>query len=622
MRVDAVILGAVAAELDKNLTGARIDTVIAPTPHAVALQCYGNGQNRWLLLSAHPQLARIHWIDRKPTKLVTEPSSFVMLLRKYLESGRIEKVAWVQWERIVEITVRQHDEQRSTCIIEVMGNLANIILVDEDRKILGAIHMVGAAVNKYRTILPGHAYLPPPAQTRPLNGELLPRLTMDTVTTHDLVVANAAMFQAEEKPVTVARVLLAQIAGISQDSAAEVTCRALDTPKATIDPASSTAESEWGIIAATLRALADHIRQQSWEPTAILNKDIDKDDDKAGNVVGTIIDGAPLIPCVFAQQPQRRMPTMNDLLAAYFAAREWGDALGGARTDLKRSLRTTHDRLQKKLIALRSEFDALQQASQLRTEGELLLAYASDIPEGVASFTPPDVGDGTVSQPITLDIHATAIENANMRFHRYHKMNRAAAQIPEQISRAEVDLAHVDQLATDLDLADSLIEIAHVREEIAEAHLGMIDKDARSARLPKKVKTKPGQKGKQQKKTHPGGNPLSLKSADGFPLYVGKNSNQNEYVTFEVASGNDLWFHARGVPGAHVVIKSGGRPVDPDTIQQAARLAAWFSQSRGNGSVPVDYTEQKYVRHMKNGGPGMVTYSKEHTLHAVPRAEP
>jgi predicted ribosome quality control (RQC) complex YloA/Tae2 family protein len=399
---------------------------------------------------------------------------------------------------------------------------------------------------------------------------------------------------------------MAHVAGAGQDTFAEILCRAGVAVKATIAPDDA---ATWSAVAIATQDVASRAAHQAWEPTAILDDE------------GHIVDGTLFHPCVAAAQPQKRLPSVNELLAAYFATREWQDALGGARASLRRTLKTTQDRLQKKLTALRGELAELQQADRLRAEGELLLAFASDIPDGAITYIPPDLGDGATPQPIILEARLSAIENANARFARYHKMRRAAAQIPEQIDRAEVDLARADQLATDLDLADSLAEIAQVREEVTAARIGNTGAAERKPRL-QKGKAKGKGKDKSGKQARPGSNPLTLKSADGFPLYVGKNSVQNEYVTFVVASGSDLWFHARGVPGAHVVIKNGGRPVAAETVQEAARLAAWYSQSRGSGSVPVDYTDQRYVRHMKNGGPGMVIYTHERTIQAVPRDAP
>lgn len=592
MRVDALTLRAVASELQSWLEGARLDPIIAPTPHAIAMCAYSDGQKRWLLLSAHPQLASVHLIPNKPQKLVAEPSTFVMLLRKYLEGGRVEFVKWEPWERIITLGVRLHDEHYEL-IAEVMGNLANIILVNEDRMILGALHPVSSAVNHYRAILPGQPYIPPPKQTRTLGDEPLPKIIPEVVTAADLMTAAAA----ETKPGPSWKTLVGTLAGCSPDLAQAILCRVANDAQAILAPD----DARWDAVAQATHAL---IEPAATAPTFILDAE------------GHVVDASLLEPCGIEQALTRPAASVNKLLATYFAAREFGDAVGAASGDLRRALKTARDRIQKKLRALQSELDALNEADRLREEGELLLAFATDIPEGAKNFAVPDLGTDSKITSITLDPRLTGIENANARFTRYHKMRRAALQIPEQIARAEVDLARVAQLQTDVDLAETLADITHVRAEIAEARLGRVDREE----APRKKQKAPQKgKGKPTVKPHAGGEPMKFTSADGFTVYVGKNSGQNEYVTFTLATGSDLWFHARGVPGAHVIIKSGGRPVPRGSIEEAAGIAAWYSQSRGSASVPIDYTEQRYVRHMKDGGPGMVIYGKEQTIPATPR---
>jgi predicted ribosome quality control (RQC) complex YloA/Tae2 family protein len=608
MRVDALTLRAVADELQAVLVNSRIDPVIAPTPQAVALCCYGGGQNRWLLISAHPQLARVHLLPAKPQKLVTEPSAFVMLLRKYLEGSRVHAVRVVPWERILEIDVRHAaaEEPNITLIAEVMGNLANIILVDARRMVLGALHPVGKAVNHYRAILPGQPYVPPPPQMRTLGDATLPRLTPGDATGADLLLAAQA-----QPDLPVWRMLLGQLAGASPELCQEIACRALGNAQITIAPEAADAPAGYTALAAAAGEIAASAARGAWTPTAIVDD------------AGQISDGWVLPSCIHANKPQQPMPGVNALLADYFAAKEWQGALGAAGGDLRRVLKTAADRLHKKLKLLQADLATLAEADRLRHEGELLLAFAHEVPEGAKSFTAPDVGDGTGTTTITLEPHHTAVENANLRFARYHKLRRAAEKIPEQIARAELDLARVAQIQTDLDLAESLADLTHVRAEITEARLGQMDRAALVVKPKQKAaaKGKYGAKGKAPAKPRQGGEPLRLTTPEGFTIYVGKNSYQNDHVTFDLGTGGDIWLHARGVPGAHVIIKSGGRPIPQPILQRAAGLAAWYSQSRTAGSVPVDYTEQRYVHHLKDGGPGMVTYSKERTLPATPHEQ-
>src|SRR5579883_2802248 len=519
MNVDALTLTALVGEFHETLIAARIDDVIQPTPRAVALQTYGAGRNRWLIASAHPQLARVHYIERKPRKLVQDPPAFVMLLRKYLEGTRVSEVRQPAWERLIEIgCVRGPQEaanRRVWLVVEIMGRVSNLILRDDNGLILGSLRHVGAGENRYRTIAPTIPYRYPPPQTRALHGETMPRIEPENVTASELEEAGAEMLAAGPKPrgragrkglagrtqpLIVADVLMAHLAGFGRELAGEAVARALGAPDAPL-----TTGVRWNRVAHEARELATLSTTKAWEPTLVYRSA----DEHARPFAFAVYpprqygDGAILRPAA----------SVNEMLATYYEDAEWYNAVEGAKQELRHALQTQRDRCLRKDEALRGE------------------------------------------------------------------------------------LALIEQLRTDLALAETPAEIALVRAEVAEAGYLRGAKDAGNLhRLNKGVKGgkagksgkggkggKSGNAGQAAKRGAEGGSPLRRQSSDGFLLLVGKNSRQNEEVTFREASANDLWLHARGVPGAHVIIKSGGRPVPQTTEREAAALAAYYSQSRAAG---------------------------------------
>jgi len=621
MYLDALALSAVRDELREDLVGARIQDVIQPTPHAVALQCWGGGQNRWLLASAHPQLARVHLVPRKPGKLVTEPPAFVMLLRKYLEGARVVDVRQPRWERVLELGFA-HGPGAGTpevwLVVEAMGRLSNVILRGADGVILGALRQVDAHVNRYRSIAPHVPYRYPPPQTRMLGGETVPRLDGATVTAVELREAAQETLETGQigrgrkgQAPVLADLLSAQLLGFSRDMGSEVTARVLGTPEAPL-----AATLPWEEIAAATRTLAALPETHTWRPTLVYADGIDSPPSAYAVYTPRHYPGAALVAT----------ESVNALLATYYEGAEWRGALEGAKGDLRRLLQTQRDRSARKDTALREELAALAEAAQLRTEADLLLAFQTEVPAGASSVTLENPFGGSEAgdrMTLALDPRLSAVENATRRYTRYQKLQRAAAAIPRQIEANQLELARIEQLRTDLALADTPAEIALVRAEVAEAGY-LRGNAARAERARAHGQGKTGKQGKRGKGGQPakrgneGGTPLRRQSAEGFVLLVGKNSRQNEAVTFHEASGGDLWLHARGVPGAHVIVKAGGRPVPAATLREAASLAAYYSQAREAGSVPVDYTQVRYVRHMKGGGPGMVTYEREQTLHVAP----
>ena len=616
MYVDALTLSAIADELQTLIGGARVEDVIQPTPHAVAIQCWTGSRNLWLYVSAHPQLARLHLTAEKPKKLAAEPPPFVMLLRKYLEGCRIEIVRQPRWERLVEISFvrRFHTSQDETSssvvwfIIEVMGRLSNILLRDADGIILGSLRQVGPEVNRYRVIAPHEVYKYPPPQQRQLLGQSVPRLNPELLTGEDLRLG-AEGGSKKSGAVKLWQVFIEQMMGFSPLLAREAIFRALGESEALAQP-----DTPWERVAEEVRGIARLSETRQWQPILVEKPD-------------THLPAAFAVYALrqYAGWPSRSFERVNDLLDTYFRGAEWRDALQGAKADVARALQTYRERCLRKTDLLAHDLAATQAGERLRLEGEVLLAFGQEISSGQTSlvidnpFASADVPDVLT---ISLDPQASAVENANQRFARYHKLRRAGQQIPEQIERNQLELAQLEQLATDLLLAETPAEVVQVRAEVAAAGYlrGKRERQA-AAQKSGKGKASKGAKGQKGGKQNAAGALLRRQSADGFLLLIGKNSRQNEEVTFHEAGGNDLWLHARGIPGAHVIIKSGGREVPRRTLEEAARLAAYYSQGRENSSVPVDYTQQRYVRHMKGGGPGMVIYERERTLSVPPVEE-
>lgn len=636
--VDALTLAAIADELRTELHGARIDDVIQPTPHAVALQCWGGGRNRWLLATAHPQLARVHLIEHKPRKLVTEPPSFVMLLRKHLEGARIVSIRQPRWERILEIGFARGPAVAEGAasvwlVVEIMGQISNLILRTEDGVILGALHLFSTEINHYRAIAPHVVYRYPPPQKRTIRGETLPRLRGEDVTAGDLHEAALATITGapsdqpagatapepatrrrksrrnrQEAP-TVSGLLAAHIEGFSRDVGREIAARALASPDEPL-----AVDLPWERIAVEARALAAMPETSAWQPTLVY----------ADATIETPTTFAVYLPRQYGDASLRTCPGVNEMLATFYHDAEWRLAIDSAKRELRHLLKTIHDRCVRKDEALQGELAAIEEAQMLREEADLLLAFQAEIARGQSNVTIENpFGEGS-TRTLALDPRFSAVENANRRYARYHKLQRALSLIPPQIEANRVEIARVDQLLTDLALAETPSEIALVRAEVVVAGYlrgGPEKRPIKPVKASKQSKWAKGGKGgnpAQQARKPEGGAPLRRESSDGMTLLVGKNSRQNEEVTFHQASANDTWLHARGVPGAHVIIRSGGRPVSEAALREAAALAAYYSQSRADGSVPVDYTEQRYVRHIKGGGPGMVTYEREHTLHVTP----
>ena len=650
MHIDAITLAAIADEWRLLLTRARIDNIIQPTVHSIAIQCYApaqeqeqGGKNRWLYLSAHPQLARAHITALKPSRIVNEPPAFVMLLRKYLEGARIEAIQQARWERVIEFSAGHRsasDPAERTSyrlIIELMGRMSNIILCNDQGLILGSLKHVGADVNRYRVIDANVQYVPPPPQQRMAAGLTLPRLEPTAITAaqlalcekEDMELTQVVQSQARRKSTKIQepklwQLLTRNLLGFSPLLAREAVYRSAgDAELPTKTGEAILEEQAWNV-----RDLAALFDTHTWRPQ-LVERTGDTDETHTSFSARVPIAFAPYVLEQYAGLPRMRIresSSINILIDEFYAGAEWRDAMESVRAPVRKVLQTKLERCKRKSALLQQELAVSEDASRYRLQAELLLAYQHEVKQGQSSvvlqnFFEAEANPSEVA--ISLDPRFDAVGNANRFFHKYHKLRRALALVPGQIEQNATEQATVEQLLADLMLADTPAEVALVKAEVQSAGYMRGAKSTGSLITAARKQSRKGKSGKQKKgKPVPpgGGVPLHIQSRDGFTILIGKNSRQNEEVTFHQAAANDIWLHARGVPGAHVIIKAGGRDIPRSTIEQAANLAAYYSQARGSTSVPVDYTLQRHVRHMKGGGPGMVIYEREKTMNAEPEA--
>ncbi|MCA9904824.1 MAG: NFACT family protein, partial [Anaerolineae bacterium] len=307
----------------------------------------------------------------------------------------------------------------------------------------------------------------------------------------------------------------------------------------------------------------------------------------------------------FSVYPLESMPawhaveSVSAALASFYGAPAGPDAYNAAKAPVRAALQEAEARLNARLTSLRRSLTDDSEREQLRQSGELILAYQYSLTPGQtelrAQYDP--------EQPeliIEIDPELSPLENAQRYFERYNKAKRALDDVPRLVDENEQDLAYVRQLGVDLDLAASWPDIDEVQQALHAK--GLLRGQAR--------RTPGGQRSA----------PLRVVTTDGWVIWVGRNSRQNEQVTFEKGNANDLWLHARGVPGAHVVVKSDGRPVPQRVLAFAAGMAAYYSGLRQDAKVPVDVTQRMYVRKIKGAAAGMVTYRNEETRMAEPRS--
>ncbi|HKF38455.1 MAG TPA: NFACT family protein, partial [Ktedonobacteraceae bacterium] len=497
MHIDAITLAAVADEWRMLLIGARIDTIIQPTEQSIALQCYApaitqgqGGQNRWLYVSAHPQLARAHLTALKPSKIASEPPVFVMLLRKYLEGARFEAIQQSRWERVIELIAGYRSapgsEERThyRLIIEVMGRMSNIILCDEQGLILGSLKHVGADVNRYRVIAANTQYVPPPPQQRTVLGQSLPRLEPATITAAQLVLcaaedtelaggtsSQAGKKRAQTQEPKLWQLLTRNLLGFSPLLAREAVYRTTSDGEAALE----TSAAPWEELAWNVRELAALYDTHAWKPQLVERMGGDAGQAPASQAIPLAF--APYVLEQYAAMPGvriRESASINVLIDEFYASAEWRDALESLRAPVRKGLQTQRDRCKRKAELLRQELAVSEEASRYRLQAELLLAFQHEVKRGQSGVVLPNIFEGQASLPsplsivdgegvvVPLDPRFDAVGNANRLFRKYHKLQRALALVPGQIEQNTTELATIEQLLADLMLAETPAEVALV----------------------------------------------------------------------------------------------------------------------------------------------------------------
>ncbi len=564
MFFDALTMACVAGELRSTILGGRVQQVVLPDSLTVGFEIYAHGQRQYLVACAHAELGRLLLTSEKLRRGVEKETGLLLLLRKYARGAIVSAIEQPPFERIVHLEFDHAEWGCSRLVVEVMGRHSNVILVDAGNHVLEAVKRVGPHMSPTRPILPGRPYTPPPPQAK------LSPLELTEYRLRQILAASEARGQ-------VWQALVAGLRGMSPLLAREIAFRALGHSRATVDQVERLAP-----LLQTIDELLMPLGDGQWRPSVVLEGD------------QPVVYAPYLVTHRGEVQP---MPSISRAIEVYTTGVASADPYAGAKRPIREAIASARTRLDRRREALELSLKQAAEADRLRQWGEWILAYTHAIT--------PDQTELIVeledSQPlrIPLDPSRSAVDNAQAYFARYRKAQRAAEGGPARLEEVTLALRDLEQLETDLDLAASRPEIDEVRALLVEGgHLRV-------------KKGRPPKRGRSE--------PLSLTSPDGLTILVGRNSRQNDEITFRRAKGDDWWFHARGVPGAHVIVRSQGQGLPPDTIQRAAELAAYFSRLRDEPDVVVDYTHRRHVRRIPGAAPGLVTYSHEQSIRVGPR---
>ena len=559
MAFDGIAVSCLRKELADRLTGGRITKIVQSESDELLLTIKNNGAQYRLLLSASASLPLIYLTETNKPAPMTAPG-FCMLLRKHLGGGRITAVTQPSLERILHFEIEHLDEMgdlcRKTLIAELMGKHSNLIFCKEDGTILDSIKHVSLAVSSVREVLPGRSYFIPHTQDK-----------LDPLTTEPEAMVTAIC----RKPVTLGKAIYTTLTGFSPVMAEELCYRSsLDAGR----PAAALGDTEQTMLAHQLLRLMESIREGSFAPT-IYYKGKEP------------IEFSALPLTLYEDLEQTRSDSMSGILEQYYATKNTLTRIHQKSADLRRIVQTALARSRKKYDLQSRQLADTEKREKYKIWGELIHTYGYGVPEGARSM---EALNYYTNETITIPLDPTlsAQENAKKYFDKYGKLKRTFEAVTGLLQETGDEVTHLESVQTALDMALTEEDLVQIKEELIEAGY---------------IRRKGG--GKKVRITS---KPYHYRSSDGFDIYVGKNNLQNEELTFQFASGNDWWFHAKGVPGSHVIVKTEGKELPDRTFEEAGRLAAWYSKNRGGDKVEIDYVQKKHVKKPGGSKPGFVVY--------------
>ena len=502
-----------------------------------------------------------------------------MVLRKHLQSGKIVDVTQPSLERIVNIYVESMNEMGDysvkKLVLEIMGRHSNLILVDEDDRVLDCVKHITHDKSSVREVLPGKEYELPPSQHKR--------------NIRDLSYDDFYALAEDNKDRKLQQLVYTGYTGIAPQSADEVCYRAELDSSAIVSQVDKGAMDR---LYNSLSSLRSFIEREEYTP------------ELASDQYGKILDFAPYEMKRFKGMEKRRFDTMSELIEFYYAHKDFVYRMNQKTQDLKHLINSNIERCVRKKEIQQHTLKEIENRDIYQLYGELITANIYSIKKGMTTVTLPNYYSENMEEiAIPLDGELTPSENAQKYFKKYNKEKRTFTALQTQIASNDEELDYLESVLTAVENCQDEQDIKDIREELRDE--GYI----------KRIKQQKGIK------TNKKSAPMHYVSSDDFDIYVGKNNKQNDELTLHFAKSSDIWLHTKNIPGSHVIIVTEGRSVPDTTLTEAATLAAYYSKGQNSALVPVDYTEKRNVKKPGGAKPGFVIYTTNKTAYITPTEE-
>lgn len=567
MALDGIVISNLVYELNNALENARISKIAQPETDELLFTCKGPKGNSRVAISASASLPFVYLTHENKQSPLQAPT-FCMVLRKHIANGKILRVYQPGLERIIHFEVEHLNELGDLCkktlIVELMGKHSNIIFCNEDGIIIDSIKRISSATSSVREVLPNREYFIPTTQGEKANPLEISREEIAAI--------------LKDKPLPLSKAIYTSFTGISPLIANEIVYRAGFDGDASV---ASLTEAELLHLANHFVWFMDDVKEHNYRPNIVRNGK-------------EPIDYSSVSLTMYEQYEATEFDTISEVLESYYAEKNVYSRIRQKSVDLRKIVSTALERNVKKYdLQIKQQKDAAKK-DKYKLYGELLQAYGYGIEPGAKFAEVENYYDNNALIKIPLDSELSALDNSKKFFDKYGKLKRTSEALEGLIEETHNQIVHLESIQNALDIAVSSDDLVQIKEELLE--YGFIKK-TRSA---KKEKTK--------------SKPFHYRSADGYDIFVGKNNYQNDELSFKVATGNDWWFHAKGMPGSHVIVKSNNEELPDRVYEEAGRLAAFYSKARENEKVEIDYLQKKNLKKPSGAAPGFVVYYTNYSL--------
>lgn len=567
MSLDGTVVKNLVYEINNRVIDGRIDKIYQNNNDLlINIRAKGQRERLFISISGSPRMYFSDEIFDSPQN----PPAFCMLLRKHLENNQILEVSQYKMDRIIKILVKSRDElgeySKKALIIELMGKHSNVILIDDDsKKIIDSLKRINFNLSSVREILPGLTYNPEDIS------EGLDPCQVDSIS--DLV-------KDSRENLNIKSFFLKNFTGISPQMCNEIEYRSNIDFKRNLSALTEPENIELDKIFSEIFKI---VRENIFSPIKIYREDLFKD--------FYSIDLESL-----NDKEKIKVDSISSLLEEFYNSKFLRDSLGSKSKELKKLVKKNIEKLNRKLSNQANELNVALNREKFKVYADLISSNFYKIEKGADSVTVENFYDEMKEIKIPLDPTLDGPANAAKYYKKYSKLKNAASFLTEQIEIGKSEISYLESMLLNIDFAERPDEIDELYEEMEK-----------EGYLKKKKKN-------NKKKKDSDENYITVKTEDGFDIYIGKNNRQNDYLTHKKAKKNDLWFHVKDAPGSHVILKKDNRDFTNNSLLTAAKLAAKYSSLSKSQNIPVDYTFKMYVKRHPAKKPGLVTYTNYKTI--------